>query len=504
MKKSILPALFVMFIFALCSGSSSVDAAFAAKILETTSNDQSAMAITVYNSGSGLVRDVRDIVFPGGMVELKFMDVASGMDPTSVHFASLTNPGGISIWEQNYEFDLVSKSKLLEKYIGKEIGFKEFNQETKSYDIKRGILLSASESMPPPPEYGAEFSMMKDVFGSQGSYIIKIGNEIQMKNLTEIILPSLPEGLITRPTLVWLLDTAGEPKHKVEMSYLTSGLNWNANYVTVVNDKDNALDLNGWVTINNTSGATYNNASLKLVAGDIHRVQPKREMEYETLGMADGRMAKAAAAPGFEEKSFFEYHLYTLQRPATLKNNQQKQIALLESTDVPAKKLFIFEPEGDYWYGGDTQKGKIQVKMQFRNSKENNLGIPLPKGTVRVYKADTDGSLQLIGEDTIDHTPKDEDLRLFLGEAFDLVGERILKNRRKISDRIWEYDVEIILRNHKAEAVQITVVDHAWGDWTIISSTHDSNKKDASTFEFPVNVPKDGEVKVKYTVRREY
>ena len=456
------------------------DAQAKASMLETTAADQTGINVTVYNSGSGLVRDVRDVTFPTGMVELKFMDVASGIDPTSVHFASLTNPAGISIWEQNYEYDLIDKAKLLEKYIGKDISFKQLDPTTGKEAIAHGTLLSTA-----------------------GGYTIQMEDQIHIKDLGEIILPKLPEGLITRPTLVWLLDVAGT-KHQVEMSYLTSGLNWSSNYVAVVNENDTALGLNGWVTIDNTSGATYKNASLKLVAGDVHRVTPPAPMAEEKMLMADG-MARAEAAPAFQEKSFFEYHMYTLQRPATLKNNQQKQISLLEASKVPAKKLFIFEPDGDYWYGGDTQKGKIQVKMQLKNSKDNGLGIPLPKGTVRVYKADTDGSLQLIGEDSIDHTPKDEEVRLVLGEAFDLVGERILKNRRKISDRIWEYDVEITLRNHKTEPVTITVVDHVmWGDWSVIKSSTDWNKKDASTLEFPVKVAKDGEMKITYTVRREY
>lgn len=452
------------------------------KIQETTLDDQSEVALTVYNSGSSLVRDVRKINFQGGMVDLKFMDVASGIDPTSVHFTSLTNPAGIAIWEQNYEYDLIDQSKLLEKYIGKTIQFKQFNDETKKYDNLQGVLLS-----------------------TQGGYIIQMEDKIHIGYPGEIILPELPSGLITRPTLVWLLDTASGGAHEVEMSYLTTGMNWYANYVTVVNENDTKLDLNGWVTLTNNSGATYNDAKLKLIAGDVNRVQPPMMMEKSRNAFAGGvAMDMAESAPGFEEKSFFEYHLYTLQRPATLKNNQQKQVSLLEGSDVPAEKLFIYEPDGDYWYGGDSQKGKVQVKIAFQNKEKDGLGIPLPKGIVRVYKADTDGSLQLVGEDSIEHTPKDEEIRLFLGEAFDIVGERILKNRRKISDRVWEYDVEINLRNHKTEQVKITVVDHAYGDWTILKSSTDWNKKDASTFEFPVTVAKDGELKVTYTVRREY
>ncbi|MFH1514625.1 MAG: DUF4139 domain-containing protein, partial [bacterium] len=369
------------------TGSTHPPPAFAdAEILETTIDDQSNVSVTVYNSGSSLVRDIRKIGFPGGMVDLKFMDVASGIDPTSVHFTSLTNPDGISIWEQNYEYDLISQSKLMEKYIGKQISFKKLDVEKNKYITESGVLLS-----------------------TQGGYVVQMEDKIHIGNPGEIILPELPEGLITRPTLVWLLDTASGGNHDVEMSYLTTGLSWRANYVAVINEKDTALDLNGWVTLDNTSGAAYNNANLKLIAGDVHRVQPELKGYAYDRNSGGVPMEMAKAAPAFEEKSFFEYHMYTLQRPATLKNNQQKQISLLEGTGVPATKLFIFEPQGDYWYGGDTQEGKIQVKIAFKNAKEKGLGIPLPKGTVRVYKADTDGSLQLIGEDNIDHTPKDEE-----------------------------------------------------------------------------------------------
>jgi hypothetical protein len=261
------------------------------------------------------------------------------------------------------------------------------------------------------------------------------------------------------------------------------------------------LDLSGWVSITNTSGATYPDATLKLVAGDIHRVQPEDKYEY---ALSEAPMAmEGADYGGFAEEQFFEYHLYTLSRPATLKDNQTKQISLLTGNGVPAKKLFIFDPG---WYSGvgDTNEDKCDVKLRFKNSEESGLGIPLPKGTVRVYKADASGMLQFIGEDSIKHTPKDEEITLFMGEAFDVVCERRVMDRRKITDYMWEYDIEVDIKNHKTNDIEVTVVEHVSGDWDILKTTHEYVKKDASTIHFTVPAKVDGKAELKYTIRRNY
>jgi len=447
----------------------------AGDIVETTSADQTGLAITIYNQNIGLVKDTRNINLPSGMFELKFTDVAKLINVASVHLKSLTDPEKLFILEQNYEFDLVSQDKLLERYLGREIGF-----ETKDGKRIKGILLSHT-----------------------GGWVVDMDGEIRLDMPGIPILPELPEGLITRPTLLWLLGNDGPSTHEVEMSYLTDGMNWVANYVAIIGKNDDMLDLSGWVSITNTSGATYPDATLKLVAGEIHRVRP----EY-----TDGR--KMAAAPmlekaegagygGFEEEAFFEYHLYTLSRPATLKDNQTKQISLLSGNNIPAKKLFIFDT-GWYSYGGDTLEDKCDVKLRFKNSEKDGLGIPLPKGTVRVYKADASGMLQFIGEDAIKHTPKDEELTLYMGEAFDVVCERKVMDRRKITDSIWEYDVEVEVRNHKTEPIEVTVVEHIGGDWKVIASNNDYIQKDASTLHFVVAAKPDGKPKLTYTIRRNW
>ncbi len=444
-------------------------------IVETTSDDQSDMAITIYNDGTGLVKDTRNLNLPEGEINLVFMDVASSMDPTSVHFVSNTNPDAITILEQNYEYDLVSTEALFRRYIDKEIEIRTEDGRTVS-----GILLSYS-----------------------GSLVIQTRDGIVIvNNPVEIQFEELPEGLITRPTLKWSLINGSGGNHECEMSYLTSGISWRANYVVIVNQNDDRLDLSGWVTINNNSGTAYNDAILKLVAGEVHRVQP----EYARMAapMAMNGYGALGGPRGFEEESFFEYHLYTLQRPATVLNNQQKQISLLEGEGITVDKIFVFDPGYTYYGRGDTAEADIEVRLQFMNSEANGLGIPLPKGTMRVYKEDSSGSLQFIGEDSIDHTPKDEEIEILLGEAFDIVGERVVMDRREIRSDIWEYDVEVTVRNHKDERVEIVYWDYVWGDWEVRRSTHEYEQKDASTVEFIIPVASDGETVLEYTIRREW
>ena len=295
--------------------------------------------------------------------------------------------------------------------------------------------------------------------------------------------------MITRPTLVWMLNNGGPKKHKTELSYLTEGVDWHAEYVAVVDRDDKNLELGGWVSLVNRSGATYKDARLKLVAGDVNIVEARRRPEARGALKA---MAAVEAVPQFEEKAFFEYHLYTLQRKTTLKNNQTKQISLFPSAEVKAKKLYI--------YDSARYEKKVRVNLEFKNREQDGLGLPLPEGKIRVYKQDVDEALEFVGEDLIDHTPADEKVRIFLGNAFDLVGERVQKSSKKISSRSREEEYEISLRNHKEEDVGIVVVEHFYGDWEITQRSHSYTKKDARTAEFAVPIPAKGEVKLNYTV----
>jgi len=447
--------------------------------LTSTLKDQQNVSVTIYNSNIGLVKDTRLIDLKPGIQELKFMDVAGKIDPTTVHIKSLINDSSLNVLEQNYEYDLLSPQKLLEKFVGQKVELATINPETKKEEVVEAILLS-----------------------TQGGNIFQIGDKIHISHPGRILLSRIPENLIPQPTLVWVLENKLSKPQKLEASYLTSGVNWKADYVAVLNQLDTLTDLTGWVTIDNRSGATYQNALLKLVAGDIHRVQAEMRMD-------DARPIAAAKEAGqqFKEESFFEYHLYTLDRRTTIKDNQTKQMTLLDANQVPLKKLFIFAGYPQYYYYRVDQrsdKQKVGVFLELENTKKNNLGIPLPKGTIRVYKEDKDGSLQFIGEDRIDHTPKDEKFKIKIGEAFDIVGERIQTDYKHLGYNLYEVAFEVSLRNHKKEDIKVLVEESIPGDWEMLSNTHPYEKLQANLIRFDVPVAKDKEAKVKYRIRFKY
>jgi len=438
-----------------------------------TGNDQRDVMVTVYNGNLGLVKDTREARLDAGTLEVNFMDVAALIDPTSVHLKSLTDPQGLKILEQNYEYDLLTSEKLMEKYMGKKVRLYQSGGA-----FQEATLLSTSGP------------------------VWEINGEIHIGTYGNAVLPALPENLVSKPTLVWLLRNARPNPQRIEASYLTGGITWKADYVMVINAAESRSDLTGWVTIDNKSGGTYKNAALKLVAGDINRAtgrsEPRRGLELAA------KSAAADASRDFRSEGFFEYHLYTLDSRTTVKDKQTKQLSLLSASDVPVDKHFIYYGAADYFR---TQSGvpmsnqKVGVYLEIKNSQANRLGVPLPKGKVRVYKADTAGSQQLIGEDWIDHTPKDERVKIKMGEAFDVVGERVQKDWKKIGASLYEVEWEISLRNHKKEAVTVEVVEPLPGDWEVLRSTLPHEKVDAFTLRFRVPVPKDGETKLNYRAR---
>ncbi len=441
--------------------------------------------LTVYNQNMALVKDKRVLALKAGMNEVRFTDVAAQIDPTSVQFVSLTDPNGTRVLEQNYAYDIVGSKKLLERYLEQNISL--VTEDGSKYS---GKLLS-----------GADDIILQHDDGQVTT--------IKLAQVREIKFPNLPGGLITKPTLIWLINSAQAGNHDTQVTYITNGITWKANYVVVVNKDDNAMNLNGWVTIDNQSGATYEDANLKLVAGDVRRVTPAPAARD---GYALPTATAKAPEPQFVQQDIFEYKLYSLQRATTIRNRETKQIEFTSAAGVPINKLFVYDGGKAYrFYGyqitdpnyGKTSDTKVAVMLEFKNSEQNKLGIPLPKGTIRVYKADADGSNQFIGEDNIDHTAKDEMIRLNIGNAFDVVGERKQTNFTKISDRVIEETYEIKLRNHKKEAVEVRVVERLfrWSNWQIMRSTQDYAKLDAQTIEFRVNVKPDGESVLSYTVR---
>ena len=437
-----------------------------------TRNDQKDMSITVYNGNLGLVKDVRELQLPAGIHEVKFMDVASQIDPTSVHLKSLTDPTGVRILEQNYEYDLLNPQKLLDKYVGKTVKLM-----TGDGTLVDAVLLS-----------------------NNSGPIYQINGQIHLGHPGRVILPQLPDDLIPNPTLVWRLQSNDPRPQRVEASYLTSGIAWKADYVVILNAKDTGGDLAGWVTIDNKSGATYADAALKLVAGDVHRAPSRQEMR----AVLESAAKAATPRPQFQEESFFEYHLYSLQGRTTIKQNQTKQISLLDAPDIAIKKELRFYGASQHYrsqLGTPISNQKVGVFLEIENAEKHRLGIPLPKGTVRVYKAAGDQGLQFIGEDVIDHTPKDEKVKIKMGEAFDVVGERTQRDWKKIASNVYETEWDVELRNHKTEDVEVTILEPVPGDWEVVKSSHPYSKIEAHTLQYAVKVPGGGKTTVNYRVR---
>ena len=446
----------------------------AAATLAVTREVQKDVMVTIYNGNLGLVKDVREVRLPVGLTEAQFMDVAALIDPTSVHLKSLTDPTGLKILEQNYEYDLLSSDKLLEKYVGKPVRL-----------------------------YQSDGTFHEAKLLSTAGPVFEINGQIHLGYSGRMVLPSLPDNLVAKPTLVWLLRNQTAATQRIEASYLTGGITWKADYVMVVNDTDSQSDLTGWVTIDNKSGATYANAALKLVAGDVNRARDGRR-EGRVMELAAKAASARDASRDFAEEGFFEYHLYTLDGRTTLKNQQTKQLALLSAAGVPVTKHLMYYGAQDYYrnsYGMPISNQKVAVLLELKNSTENRLGVPLPKGKVRVYKADSAGSQQFIGEDWIDHTPKNERVKIKLGDAFDVVGERTQKEWRKLGPGLWEVEWEISLRNHKKQDQTVTVIEPVPGDWQVLHTTHAFEKPEAHTLRFSIPVPKESTAKLVYRVR---
>lgn len=424
--------------------------------------------VTVYNDDLALVKEARHVELPKGTGEFSFLGVPDRIDPTSVRLDPGAS-GDLVILEQNYRYDLVSRDKLLERYLDKSI-----RVVTKHDKLHEGVLKTAAGSL---------------VLATSDGVVVVTEDEI-----ADLTLPELPNGLVTRPTLVWTLENGGKTSRDLEIAYLTGGLSWHAEYVAAVDAKDTKMSLSGWVSLENRSGATYKDAHLKVVAGDVHRAQqqpPPMLMEGMRMDMA------AKAAPSFEERAFFEYHIYDLGRQTTLADREVKQIQLIADREVPVEKVYVYEPTR----GNE----KVQVKLDFKNTKEMGLGIPLPAGTFRVYREDVGGALEFAGEDRIEHTARDEKVSTSLGNAFDLVGERNEMESKRLSDRVYERKVEIKLRNRKEkEAVTIKVREHPGGNWTVLESSHPGKKVKAEDLEFEIPVTAGQEVVLSYRVRSEF
>lgn len=459
--------------------------------------------------GFGVVREVRRLVLAAGENTVRFTGVASGIDPTTVSFRSLTAPDSTAVLEQDYQYDLVSAVALLKKFQGRPITLHRRLPSGTSETLE--ALLLAYE-----PEYnGLGRIVARDPKDKQSPLRVIALNQ----DLAEIRLADAQGGLVTRPTLVWKVEAERAGPHDVEVTYQTDGLTWRADYNVIVNADDTAADLGAWVSLLNESGASYPDARLKLVAGDVQHIDPDEQIGGFGGGGLGGGMMRGA--PAFREKSFFEYHLYSLDRVTSLANHSTKQLQLFPTkAGVPITKVFVYyglpkqlrsqvlqNPAYDRELG---QQGNTSVDIYFvlKNRARDGLGLPLPAGRLRVYKRDeADAALEFIGEDVLPHTPRDEQVMARLGTAFDLVGERRQTDFQRGNSGQglnWMIEkIEITLRNHRREAARVIVKENLfrWLNWRILPGSAEYQKQDSRTVHIPVEVPADGETTVTYSVK---
>jgi hypothetical protein len=450
----------------------------------TTVADQKEVAVTIYNDNLALIKDARRVNLDRDFNKLAWREVSAQMRPETALLRNLTNPGGFHLQEQNFDFDLLTPQKLLEKYLNKEVTIIRTN-----------------------PATGTEIREAATVLATNGGTILKFADRIETGVPGRLAFSGVPENLRDKPTLVVSLINPIAGEQNLELSYLTAGLSWRADYVAELNERDDRLDLNGWVTLTNQSGAAYPNAKLQLVAGDLNRVHQPQTMSRNKMAMAP----QMADAGEMKEESLFEYHLYTLQRATTLMENQTKQVALMSASSVPINKEYLLAGANYYYsgqYGDIGQKLKVGVFVEFQN-KGDGLGIPLPKGVIRVYKKDAQGNAQFVGEDQINHTPKNEFIRLKLGDAFDVTADKKQTDFQKLAgtgrtSNIFESAYQIVLKNAKSESVTVVVREPMPGDWTMISESQPHTKATSGLAEWKIMVPADGNATLTYRVRVKY
>lgn len=456
-----------------------------AEEIRSTLSDQKNVAVTIYNNNLALIKDQRTVNLSSGINTLALRDVSAQIRPETALLRSLNHAVGFHTIEQNFDFDVLTPQKLLEKYVGKSVNVVRTN-----------------------PSNGLETTESAQVLSANNGVILKIGNRIESGVSGRIIYEDVPANLRDRPTLVTKINNKTTAEHLLELSYLTGGLSWKADYVAALNPKEDKLDLSGWVTLTNTSGTSYQNAKLQLVAGDVNRVH---DFSPRTLMMQKATEA-IAAAPSMNEESLLEYHLYTLEQKTNIAENQTKQVALLSANSIPVRKSLLLRG-ADYYYGanyGDLgQKLKVSVFVEFDNKEAAKLGMPLPKGIMRVYKQDSQGNSQFVGEDQIDHTPKNETVKLKLGDAFDVTADKkqidfkVLPRPGK-GNNAYESAYEIVLKNAKDEAVIVTVQEPIPGDWKLLKESHPSQKTSSNTATWNIKIPAQGKATLSYRAQVKY
>ena len=483
-------------------------------IAQTQSSKTSAL--TIYNQNFAVVRQQFPLELKAGVNQVRFADATAFLEPESV---ILRDPDGrvpLQVLEQNYRNDPISQELLLSFYEGRTIDF-EFR--TQSGEIQRVSGRIVRSGYVPHPAYN-EYGQAYPSYGS-GQPIIEVDGKLRFGLPGQPVFPDLGTDTVLNPTLSWLINTPSPAKLDAEVSYVTSGLSWAADYNIVAPMSgaaaggDEKIDVIGWISFQNHSGKRFDDTEVKLIAGDVNKLQPgarPASMNYEMAAKAADR----AMQPAVTEKSFDEYHMYTLARPVTLHDQETKQVEFVRGNNVHSNRIYVYDgAKLDRWYGysmenarndqgyGTESNPKVWVMQEFKNSKENGLGVALPKGKLRFYRRDDDGKLEFTGENWIDHTPADEMIRVYTGNAFDVVGERRRTDIKVNSSQDWiDESFEVKVRNHKKTPVTVRVVEHLyrWTNWQVTSKSSTFRKKDAQTIEFPVTIPPSGESVVTYTV----
>jgi hypothetical protein len=485
---------------------------------KSSASHDNAAALTIYNQSFAVVRQTLPLELKGGTNQVEITDITAHLEPDSVILRDLKSGRDLHILEQNYRSDVASQGRLLALYEGKTIEFlvpdKDGNRKLMPGKIIRSGYTPHSQAY---SAYDQQYYQAQQAYvaAGNGEPIIEIDGKLQFGLPGQPIFPALSNDTILKPTLSWLLQSDRPGSTNAEFSYVTGGMSWHADYNVVAPVNGNLLDIVGWVTLDNQTGKTFSNAHIKLMAGDVNKLLPQ-QMIFGASAADNLVMRAEAAAPAVTERSFDEYHLYTLERPSTLYDRETKQVEFVRATGVPSQRLYVYdgvkidqnyrnypmESIRDMENFGIQSNSKIWSMVEFKNSKENHLGLPLPKGRVRFYRRDTDGQLEFTGENLIDHTPSDETIRLYTGNVFDAVGERKRTSYHLERNAHWmDESFEIKLRNHKKEPMEIRVVEHLyrWTNWDIPKTSDPFNKLDSKTIEFRVKVPPDGEKVLTYT-----
>lgn len=481
----------------------------------------SGLALTLYNQQFAVVRQPIALDLQEGMNHVQYSETTAHLEPDSVMLRDPSGVHHVQILEQNYRNDPATEARLLAAYEGREIDFEvpgAGKTIVRGKIIRSGYVPHYNAFQRYGPQYQYQQLSVAGGDAGDGSPIVEVNGQIRFGLPGRPIFPSLTADSLMKPTLDWMLRSDSAGKVNAELSYVTGGMTWSADYNAVAPESGDTLDITGWVTMDNQSGKTFDNAAIKLMAGEVNKIQP----QGGGWGGGGGAQFMARDAVSFDgpqvsEKAFDEYHLYTLPRPVTLRDRETKQVEFIRASGVKANRVYVYDgakiPQQYQYWGyeqirqnreyGTEMNTDVWVMQEIRNAQANHLGIPLPKGRVRFYRRDTDGALEFIGENEIKHTPKDETLRIFTGNAFDVVGERRQMNYQtdwnghKIDETF-----EIKLRNHKKEAVEVRVVEHMYrcDNWEITQKSDDFAKTDSHTAEFRVPVPADGEKTVRYTV----